>query len=182
MQNNGPFLDSTSVFPQGVYPVSISKDGDKFAIVYGLNLQEGVSGFGDTLGEAFENFARDLLLHPTYISGGAIVPSSCDQFVKIIRRVMEGTINFKRAYEKSENAEYQETAICVGGVPLIVPDDANQFSIVARAGYSPTNYILCTPGVDGDEQISDIAQFHVSPGENYSVMPRIPREYDVHVG
>lgn len=35
---------------------SITKDGDKWCVLYGANLQEGIAGFGDTPYQAILNF------------------------------------------------------------------------------------------------------------------------------
>lgn len=48
--------------------VSISRDGNMWCVLYGENLQEGVSGFGKTLAEAildFDNtFEKGHISHP----------------------------------------------------------------------------------------------------------------------
>ena len=35
---------------------SLSKDGDQFCYLLGENLQDGIAGFGDTVGQAMQNF------------------------------------------------------------------------------------------------------------------------------
>ena len=39
----------------------LSKDGDKYCYLLGENLQEGLSGFGDTQDEAFKNLLDNLI-------------------------------------------------------------------------------------------------------------------------
>lgn len=42
--------------------ITVSLDGDKWCALYGKNLQEGISGFGDTQAEALREFANELEL------------------------------------------------------------------------------------------------------------------------
>jgi hypothetical protein len=40
--------------------LSISKDGDKFCILWGENLQVGIAGFGSTYGTAWVDFITNI--------------------------------------------------------------------------------------------------------------------------
>ncbi len=42
--------------PSAIYRPALSPDGDKWCALYGLNLQEGVAGFGDTPDAAMRAF------------------------------------------------------------------------------------------------------------------------------
>jgi hypothetical protein len=39
--------------------ISIQKDGNKWCVLWGENLQEGIAGFGDTIEDAMEEFAHN---------------------------------------------------------------------------------------------------------------------------
>jgi len=39
----------------------LSKDGNKWCVLWGENLQEGIAGFGDTIEKAMVNFAIDVI-------------------------------------------------------------------------------------------------------------------------
>ena len=41
--------------------IKVSQDGNQVCALYGKDLQEGVAGFGDTLGEALLDFSKDWL-------------------------------------------------------------------------------------------------------------------------
>lgn len=43
----------------------LTKDGDKWCVLYGENLQEGVSGFGDTPYKAIIDFNKSFYLDPS---------------------------------------------------------------------------------------------------------------------
>lgn len=45
--------------PSVVYRPSIFIDGNQWCALYGENLQEGVAGFGDSPGEAMQNFDEE---------------------------------------------------------------------------------------------------------------------------
>lgn len=42
--------------PSVIYRPTLRKDGNKWGVLYGDNIQEGVCGFGDTPAEAMNNF------------------------------------------------------------------------------------------------------------------------------
>jgi hypothetical protein len=42
--------------PSVLYRPKISRDGNKWCALYGDNLEEGVAGFGDSVGEAMRDF------------------------------------------------------------------------------------------------------------------------------
>jgi hypothetical protein len=42
--------------------ISIKEDGDKWCVLWGVNLQEGIAGFGNTPKEAMINFCKEVLL------------------------------------------------------------------------------------------------------------------------
>ena len=40
--------------------ISIQKDGDQWCVLWGRNLQTGIAGFGDTIGDAMIDFADEI--------------------------------------------------------------------------------------------------------------------------
>jgi len=40
--------------------ISIQKDGDQWCVLWGGNLQTGIAGFGDTIGDALADFASEI--------------------------------------------------------------------------------------------------------------------------
>jgi len=40
--------------------ISIAKDGDQWCVLWGGNLQTGIAGFGDTIGDALADFASEI--------------------------------------------------------------------------------------------------------------------------
>ncbi len=44
--------------PSFLYRPALSIDGDKWCALYGLNLQDGVAGFGDSPDEAYRDFDK----------------------------------------------------------------------------------------------------------------------------
>lgn len=54
--------------PSSVYRPSIAPDGNKWCALYGDNLAEGVSGFGDTPDEAMKDFDQNWLKQKTPVA------------------------------------------------------------------------------------------------------------------
>jgi hypothetical protein len=42
--------------PSAIYRPKVSRDGNKWCVLYGDNLQDGIAGFGDSVAEAMANF------------------------------------------------------------------------------------------------------------------------------
>lgn len=40
--------------------ISITKDDNQWCVLWGRNLQTGIAGFGDTIGEALADFASEI--------------------------------------------------------------------------------------------------------------------------
>lgn len=55
-QNSFQQMVSEYERPCVVYKPDITRDGTKWCVLFGANLQEGVSGFGDTPAQAMYNF------------------------------------------------------------------------------------------------------------------------------
>lgn len=54
-----PFLERVKLFPNE-YQVLIGKDGTAWCALLGINLVEGVGGFGDTISEALRDLASKI--------------------------------------------------------------------------------------------------------------------------
>lgn len=55
---------------EGEEEFSLRLDGDQWCVLYGINLQEGVCGFGKTKEEAIGNFVKNFLKDKTLESRG----------------------------------------------------------------------------------------------------------------
>jgi len=57
-ENLGHALDEYQR-PSAVYRPTLTLDGNQFCALYGLNLMEGIAGFGDTAAEAMLDFDKN---------------------------------------------------------------------------------------------------------------------------
>ena len=59
-----PIMKSLNIYQLGVsnilYQVSIAKDGDSWCALIGQNLQDGISGFGETIQQALRDLANKI--------------------------------------------------------------------------------------------------------------------------
>ena len=56
--------------PSAIYRPKIYRDGDQWCALYGDNLQDGVSGFGDSPAQAMQHFNK--CWYETINTGGAV--------------------------------------------------------------------------------------------------------------
>ena len=55
--------------PSVLFRPQISRDGDKWCVLYGENLQDGVAGFGESPAAAMENFDQNWQASPPKAEG-----------------------------------------------------------------------------------------------------------------